>query len=209
MLPASSRYELLPGLLLGFHGTDSDIAERVLAGAEDLTPSTNDYDWLGHGIYFWEYSPQRALEFARLGQAGSKGTRGKIKHPAVIGAVIDPKLCLNMLEASALQQLSYAYEILELTHEGPLPENKGGKDLRKRFLDCAVFETLHQVREANDRANLAKGGNRLQSYDTVRGAFWEGGALYPSAGFQQQTHVQICVRNLDCIKGYFRPIERT
>ncbi len=24
----------------------------------------NDYDWLGHGIYFWEKNPERAYDFA-------------------------------------------------------------------------------------------------------------------------------------------------
>lgn len=47
---ANARYEILPGLLLGFHGTDEATAERVLAGKEHLKPSKNSYDWLGHGI---------------------------------------------------------------------------------------------------------------------------------------------------------------
>lgn len=206
MLPSSSRYELLPGLVLGFHGTDEVTAEKVLSGDCHLDPSRNDYDWLGHGIYFWEYSPQRALDFATQGLADKKITKGKIRKPAVIGAVIDPKLCLNMLEASALAQVRYAYELLEMTHDGPMPKNKGGLDLRGRYLDCAVFDTLHQFREATDRRLLTEGKGRMPPYDTVRGAFWEGNELYSGAGFREQSHVQICVRDLSCIKGYFRPI---
>lgn len=99
----------------------------------------------------WEYSPDRALEFARQGISERKVTRGKIKKPAVIGAVIDPKLCLNMLEASALAQAKWAYELMEIIHEGPLPENRGDVNKRARFLDCAVIEMLHQAREMRDR----------------------------------------------------------
>ena len=36
-------------------------AERLLAG-EPFQKSINDYDWLGHGIYFWEANPLCGLE---------------------------------------------------------------------------------------------------------------------------------------------------
>ncbi|GAB4059287.1 hypothetical protein [Uliginosibacterium sediminicola] len=195
-MSANSRYEILPGLLLGFHGTDAKIAERVLAGHEHLTPSKNDYDWLGHGIYLWEYSPQRAEDFARQSAKEPKITKGKIETPAVVGVIIDPGLCLNMLEASALEQAALAYEALASNHPDKLPSNKGGADLRQRHLDCAVLQMLHTIRAAEN----------LPSYDTVRGAFWEGDPIYPNAGFRAKNHVQICIRNTDCIKGYFRVI---
>ncbi len=28
----------------------------------------------------------------------------------------------------------------------------------------------------------------------------------PTAGFYTKNHIQLCVRNPDCIKGYFRPL---
>lgn len=56
-----SRYEILPGLLLGFHGTDEETAEKDLAG-EALESSANEYDWLGYGIYFWEYNGHSSFE---------------------------------------------------------------------------------------------------------------------------------------------------
>lgn len=201
---APSRYEILPGLILAFHGTDEQVVEKVLAGKEHLEKSQNAYDWLGHGIYFWEYSPQRALEFAKQSATDKKITKGAIKKPAVIGVVIDPGTCLNLLEASAISKLKKAYEVLELI-EDPLPENKGGIDKRARFLDCAVIEMVHKLREPGTGA-LSALAPTLKPYDTVRGAFWEGEYLYPGAGFREKNHVQICVRNPDCIKGYFRVI---
>lgn len=201
---ASARYEILPSLLLGFHGTDEATAERVLSGKDGLRASENEYDWLGHGIYFWEYSPQRALEFARQALKDKKSSRGKIKKPAVIGAVIDPGVCLNFLEASALSQLKAAYDVLTLI-EDKLPKNRGGNDRRARYLDCAVVEMVHKMRELPGGAlrTLSK-EPQLPHYDTVRGAFWEGADLYPDAGFKEKNHIQICVRNSECIKGYFR-----
>jgi hypothetical protein len=46
-------HELSSSFVLGYHGCDKKVGERVLAG-ERLKPSENEYDWLGHGIYFWE-----------------------------------------------------------------------------------------------------------------------------------------------------------
>ena len=49
-------------LVLGYHGCDREVGERILGGGGHLQPSENDYDWLGSGIYFWEDNPRRALE---------------------------------------------------------------------------------------------------------------------------------------------------
>jgi hypothetical protein len=38
--------------------------DKVIAGKENLLASTNDYDWLGSGIYFWENNEERAMEWA-------------------------------------------------------------------------------------------------------------------------------------------------
>lgn len=53
-------HALSASFILGYHGCDEAVAEKVLAG-EDFKPSDNDYDWLGSGIYFWEANPQRGL----------------------------------------------------------------------------------------------------------------------------------------------------
>lgn len=73
-----------------------------------------------------------------------------------------------------------------------LATNSG--DLLRRNLDCAVIRTLHGVRASIGALPL----------DTLRGAFVEGDPLYEGAGFYAKTHIQLCVRNLDCIKGVFR-----
>lgn len=46
-------YSTRSGLILGFHGCDSSLAQAVVAGNKDLRNSENNYDWLGHGVYFW------------------------------------------------------------------------------------------------------------------------------------------------------------
>ena len=86
-------------LVIGYHGCDRRVAKQVVAGRDDLKPSQNAWDWLGHGIYFWEDSHNRALRWAN---EETKQRGSKIKSPAVLGAVIDLGNCLNLSETDAL-----------------------------------------------------------------------------------------------------------
>src|SRR4051812_42194753 len=55
-------------IVIGYHGCTADFARDLLLGIRPISawnPSTNDWDWLGHGIYFWEHSPERALRWAQ------------------------------------------------------------------------------------------------------------------------------------------------
>lgn len=196
-------YESQSSFIIGFHGCDKSVGEAILSGeASHLKPSTNDYDWLGHGIYFWEGNPQRAYEFATERADGGKNSKGNIKEPFVLGAIIDLRHCLDLLDSSGLQQVADAHALLQKSFEAlgfDLPVNETNKgELTRRYLDCAVIDLLHRFRKEK----------ALDPFDSVRAAFLEGKELYPNAGFKRQNHIQICVRNHDCIKGYFRPILR-
>jgi len=52
---------------------------------------------------------------------------------------------------------------------------------------------------------LDRADAKLPSYDSVKGVFTEGEELYNNAGFKEKDHIQICIRNPNCIKGYFLP----
>lgn len=195
-------YKILPSFVLGFHGCDEITAEKILnSNKQHLSKSDNKYDWLGEGVYFWENDPERALHFANVLKNNPDKSIQPIKTPAVIGAIIDLGRCLNLMEFDNLRILKESYNRLcsivkkrELT----MPKNKGKStdgDLLYRYLDCAVIKLLHKYYEKKN----------FPAFDTVRGVFWEGKALYPDAGFKEKNHIQICVRNHDCIKGYFRP----
>jgi hypothetical protein len=110
--------------VLGFHGCDEKLGEAVLSGREVLKSSTNDYDWLGHGVYFWENSPKRALEWARFVHANPGLFRTKIDRPFVVGAVIDLGRCLDLLEAESLEIVKAAHREMALGYAAldlPLP----------------------------------------------------------------------------------------
>ncbi len=97
-----SRIRHTLGPLIGYHGCDRSVAERVLSGAEHLQPSENDYDWLGPGIYFWVDSWERGLDWARELNARDPG---RMPDPYVVGAFIHPGLCLNLTDYSFLKEL--------------------------------------------------------------------------------------------------------
>ena len=84
--------------MLGYHGCDRAVAEKLIAG-DPFQPSDNDYDWLGHGSYFWESNPTRGLEFA----TELKARKNQIVAPYVVGAAIDLGYCLDLLSASGIQ----------------------------------------------------------------------------------------------------------
>lgn len=194
-------YSTRPNIVLGFHGCDKSVVEKVVAENEHLHRSANNYDWLGHGVYFWENSPKRALEYAKSLKSNPGRCKSIVEDPAVIGATIDLGYCLDLLDSFFLDVLKQGYDILCGTHRVsgyPLPENtaieKEG-DLLLRRLDCAVIEAIHQFNETTAQ----------RPYDSVRSVFFEGNALYPNAGFREKNHIQICIRNPNCIKGYFFP----
>ena len=61
-----SLYSKHPSFILGFHGCDKSTVDKVINGVESLVPSMNEYDWLGHGVYFWENNIERAWTAASL-----------------------------------------------------------------------------------------------------------------------------------------------
>ncbi|QTD44580.1 hypothetical protein [Ottowia testudinis] len=190
-------YQRLPSWVLGFHGTDEETVHKVLTDPKaSLGASRNPYDWLGDGIYFWENDPQRAHAFA---VERMKWKKISDKKPAVIGAVIDLGLCLNLFDQPALKELRDAHNVLATNMKVlgiDMPVNQGkSSDRLFRYLDKAVIEQAHNVREEQ----------RLPSYQTVRSGFHEGDEAYPGAGFRSKNHIQIAVRDAVCIKGYFLP----
>lgn len=177
------------GFVLGYHGCDRTTAEQLLAGSP-FGLSTNDYDWLGAGAYFWENDSVRAFRWAER----VKKRAGTITEPAVVGAVIDLGLCLDLTTQSSLDVIRTAYDGLSKVVDAAGQALPNNFDELRRPLDCAVLNYLH--------ASMPE-----PKFQTVRGMFVEGGDLYPGAFIKRETHVQIAVRDLSCIRGVFRPTD--
>lgn len=194
---------LATSFVLGYHGCDRSTAIKAVNGEVSLLHSERDYDWLGPGAYFWEADPQRALEWARW-----KVSIGAFSEAAVVGAVIDLRHCLDFVSREDLALLEAAhgsFQKMQRLAGLPMPENRSVKgqpnaDRVLRFLDCAVLRHLHSVLDRQPAERRV-----IEPFDTVRGMFTEGGRLYAGSGFRKKSHVQIAVRNDDCIKGIFHP----
>lgn len=180
-------------IIVGYHGCTEEFARDLLLGNLPISawqPSTNEWDWLGHGIYFWEHSPTRALRWARerYGRSG--------ETPSIVGGIVQLGRCFDLLNEAVTILLVDSYKDLSRTfaeeHE-TMPRNRG-KTRKRRDLDCLV------VNNCLDRLQVEG-----IEYDTVRGAFLEGKRAYPGAGFSREGHIQVAVRNSDCILGVFRP----
>jgi hypothetical protein len=179
--------------VIAYHGCDADVAARLLAG-EPFKKSQNDYDWLGEGIYFWEYGQDRAMKFAL-----DQRRRGKVQSPAIVGALLQLGRCFDLMDTRFTDELPLAFELFKKVHHEsrrPLPENRGKTpDKLLRHRDCAVLNFyLRWLFEQRGR-----------SYDTVRCGFVEGPAAFEGSGIRHQSHVQIAVRDPTCVVGVFRP----
>lgn len=202
-------YSSRANLMIGFHGCDEAIRQALIYKPNIVNKSQEIYDWLGHGFYVWENNYERALKWAE-----DKQSRGKIKTASVVGVIYQLDYCLDFTDSQYTQLLSEYYELMNdafLFAGKEIPENKNvpkdeHRDKVIRELDCAVIEYLHQKIEEEIVKNVAlEKFSELKQFDTVRGVFTEGGPAFDGAGVQLKNHIQICIRNLNCIKGFFIP----
>ena len=170
-------------IVLGYHGCEPAFADALLRGElpiEAWESSQNPYDWLGHGIYFWEFAPERAKIW------GGKG--------GIIGAVIQLGVCLDFTDVAHTDLLAEGFERIKAVHRRrgkPLPKNKG----KRRDLDCLVINNVVAWTEKQRRLR----------FQTVRCPFLEGEPAFPGSAIFRESHVQIAVRDTRCILGVFRP----
>lgn len=179
----------LPRIVVGYHGCHRDFAQGLVRGRislEEWQASRNDYDWLGEGIYFWEHAPGRAWQWARE-RHGADG--------AVVAAEIELGRCLDLGDTrfTTLLRLVHEDTVRWYADEGlKLPQNRG-REGKLRRLDCLIVDQT--VAFLDQRAAL--------SVQTVRCPFEEGEPAYDGGMIRSQSHVQIAVRDRNCLR---RPI---
>ena len=179
-------------LVFGYHGCDASVADAAIQTGNHLAPSENDDDWLGEGIYFWEYGPDRAMEWAR-----ARHKRGKIQTPVVVGVLMQLGDCFDLFDTrhtSILPKAFAEFSVWLLAQVKQIPENSGGPDQLRRRRDCALINWL-----------MRQFGDDGSSFQTVRGLFTESPPAYEGSGICLKSHIQIAVRGPACILGYFRP----
>ena len=196
-------YSAEPGLLIGFHGCERSVCDDIISGKKQMKNSNNSWDWLGDGTYFWQNNYECALHYANQPPGNLR-----IKEPSVLGAVFSLGNCLDLTDKRSLDIVKTVYGIYQesFASQGKvMPVNSNpssdpySKDHIIRRLDCAVIKKVHEF--------FYQEG--LMPFDSVRALFPEGGALYTGAGFRENTHIQIAIRNPNMIKGYFLPRRET
>jgi hypothetical protein len=197
-----ARFDDYHRTVIGYHGTGLTAALRIVNRVEGFRSSERDYDWLGRGIYFWEYGPKQALNFARLRQRQYQKKKNKTAEEqhrateplAVVASMIWLGFCMDLTEPENVEYLVDVFEsyqaVMALDDAG-LPKN--GRKYRK--LDCAVFEYAYKRIEESDPKTTV---------DTARGIYvpTDGTArVWPGSWISRDTHIQLCVRNSASLLG--------
>ncbi len=175
--------------IVGYHGTLRETALKIVSGEKEFNYSKNDDDWLGHGVYFWEYAPKQAIQWAERRYK-------KQKRPvAVLGAMIRLGRCFDLLDPTNAKTLKTFNR--KLVADMNKEKLKIPKNVRAhKRLDCLTLNAFYGAVENNSEPN--------DSVDTCRAVYvptqtqdrlWEQSWLY------QDTHIQLCVRNTACILG--------
>jgi hypothetical protein len=161
-----------PNVVRGFHGTNIAAAKSILSTG--FLVSSNSYDWLGRGVYFWQESSSRAKAWAQQKWADQW---------AVVEVEIDIADCMDLLEGDWFSLINSAYDEVVGSFRS------AGRDLPRQSglvhgLDREVIEFVVAGAEHN--------GTEIGS---VRAAFQEGVPAFPGSALFTKAHVQIAVRN--------------
>jgi len=109
--------------VIGYHGTGLAAALRIVNRIEGFRLSERDYDWLGRGIYFWEYAPKQALDFARIRQRQFQKKKDKTPEDtrradeplAVVACMIRLGFCLDLTEPGNVKYLKDVFDDYKTT----------------------------------------------------------------------------------------------
>ena len=163
--------------VIAFHGTTKEAAERLVRGVPFARSENND-DWLGHGIYFWEYAPQQAWWWAE---------RRYGEEAAVVDALVRLGRCLDLLDPANARLLVEAHSDLVRVLAESGERAKSNANAHK-YLDCAVFNYLFEKLE---RRGIGTDSARAMFMPHRAGGMVR---LWDRSGVFQGAHIQLSVR---------------
>lgn len=203
-------------IVLAYHGCDITTRDGFVRGEIKPRISSNHYDWLGDGLYFFEGDWNRALKLAQFSHDHPDLllTRKPIATPAVVGAVLEVDRWLDLTTQAGIADFTHAAQAVvsgSAARGSPLPTNKaafdGDKDLLHRAFDKAACDMVHTFRRIlHDHALQDQNTADIIAsapYQAARGAFEQGGLVSDGSSICADTHIQIAVQDLACIKGWF------
>jgi hypothetical protein len=203
-------------IVLAYHGCDVTVRDGFVRG--DLKPriSSNAYDWLGDGLYFFEGDHNRALKLATFSHENPQLllTKKPIATPAVVGAILEVDRWLDLTTQAGIAVFTRAAQAIVAGSQAgntAVPTNRpafvGDEDLLHRAFDKAVCDMVHKYRRlAHEQALEDRSTAEIIAsapYQAARGAFEQGGLVTDGSSICSDTHIQIAVQDLECIKGWF------
>jgi len=176
-------------VVLGHHGTTADQADAIVATGFKI--KKNRYDWLGHGVYFFERAPRRALAWA-------EDNLSEAEACVVAANIALSDHCLDLGELDGTATLEGFFEEYQETygeeHVGTLKETFGNREL-----SCAVINWCCN--------RMSESGWEIHA---LRAPFEEGEPLFvhptgsPTVRLKKMSHVQIAVRDCSLILKTWR-----
>lgn len=175
--------------VVGYHGTRLSVAKKLVNREIEFKPSDNSYDWLGRGVYFWEYGPQQAFQWAE-----DRAQKYHWDEPiAVVASMIRLGFCFDLLDpynVGYLKQFFLDYREAAEQEGMKVPDNAN----QAKYLDCEVFEYAYGVIES-------VGSNVVDTARAVYVPTGNKGRVWKRSWIHDGAHVQLCVRNPKCILG--------
>ena len=162
---------------IGYHGTSRSAAATIIR--DGFLFSSNRFDWLGDGVYFFQEAPERA-------QAWAVERHGP-DEAAVLRAAIDLDGCMDLLDPAWFRLLTEAHDaVVEQTRRAGqrLPKQEG----LAHGVDRLVINYAIGILEGQ--------GQPIRS---VRGVFAEGRPAFPGSALLDQAHIQLAVRDTGAI----------
>jgi hypothetical protein len=184
------RFDDYHRTIVGYHGTRLSVALDIVNRRRTFKFSRNRDDWLGHGIYFWEYAPQQAYWWAER----RKRRQGWNEPIAILGSMIRLGFCFDLLDpynVRYLKEIHGEYRATETAAGRAISENAN----HHKYLDCAVFQYAYAAIESPE--------DQL-TVDSARAVYVPTGdekRIWTRSWISEGAHVQICVRNPACILG--------
>jgi hypothetical protein len=182
------RFDDYHRTIVGYHGTRLSVARAIVNRSRTFKFSRNRDDWLGHGIYFWEYAPQQAYWWAERRKA-----RQNWNEPiAILASMIRLGFCFDLLDPYNVKYLKEIHEEYRATAAGrAIPANAN----HRKFLDCAVFQYAYAVIENSGE------GSAVDSSRAVYVPTGDEKRIWKRSWVSDGAHIQVCVRNSGCILG--------
>jgi hypothetical protein len=178
------KFEDYHRTVVGYHGTKKSTALKVVSGETSILRSENEFDWLGNGIYYWEYAPKQAWAWAERKRKNERWP--KDEAVAVVASMIRLGFCFDLLDPDNIRELKDYHRAYMRMCEKLAQEPKNNYQ-HKKYLDCSVFQLAY--------AALEDDGIQVDSARSVYVPTGPQRRAWKSSWVSEEAHIQLCVRN--------------